>query len=86
MMNEIQRVLVSKQLDDILCDWILTAISNDGVYYDDLVNLVSPKIKLDYFNSLLTKLNNQNQIVFITKKRGEFIVLNLGDNLDGLLL
>jgi hypothetical protein len=74
--------MFSKDLDNSVKNWILQCASV-GIFYDDLVGFASPKLRVDYLNSLLTDLHNTNQIVFTPDN---FINLYPDDNTDGLLL
>lgn len=55
--------MLSHDLDENIKSWILKCASS-GIFYNDLMALAAPKIRLDYLTSLLTALHNEKKIVF----------------------
>lgn len=65
--------MFSKELDDSVKSWILQCAAA-GIFYNDLMILASPKLRLDYVNSLLAALHNEGKLTFSGDIDNEFII------------
>lgn len=64
--------MFSKELDDSVKSWILQC-ATVGIFYNDLMVLATPKLRLDYVTSLLTALHNDGKLTFSGDGDNEFI-------------